>query len=167
MWYLRMRNRNSSPKKLDWRVFLLLLSLAVAGAVIPSRFAVNPTPSLKTTLFLLRNSPGAVGKGDYVVFRLGYTDPYVQDRKLVKRVTCDEGENLVVKGRDYWCNGREYLGRAKERTLKGERLKSFTYSGVIPKGFCFVSGDHKDSYDSRYWGFLAKKDVSALAYPLF
>jgi len=162
-----MRNRNNSPKKFDWKIFLLILSLAIAGAAIPSRFTLNPTPSLGATLFLLKNSPGEVRKGDYVVFRLGQTDLRAPGRQLVKKVTCDEGEMLNARGKEYWCNGNEYLGRAKELSLKGERLDNFTYNGVIPKGFCFVLGDHKDSYDSRYWGFLDKKDVGALAYPLF
>ena len=162
-----MQNRNNSPEKFDWKIFLLVLSLAIAGAVIPSRFTVNPTPSLGATLFLLKNSPEEVRKGDYVVFTLGQTDLRAPGRQLVKKVTCNEGEMLIERGKEYWCNGNEYLGRAKDLSLKGERLDNFAYNGVIPKGFCFVSGDHKDSYDSRYWGFLDKKDVVALAYPLF
>ena len=162
-----MRIRNNSHKRLDWKIFFLVLSLAIAGAVIPSRFTINPTPSLGATLFLLKNSPEAVRKGDYVVFRLKETDRRAPGRQLVKKVTCDEGEILGVKEKEYWCNGDKYLGRAKELSLKGERLDSFSYNGIIPKGFCFVSGYHKDSYDSRYWGFLDKKDVNALAYPLF
>jgi len=161
-----MQNKKIFNKNLNWKVFLLILSLAIAGAVIPSKFTVNPTPSLGTTLFLLKRSPDTVGKKDYVVFRLKETDRRAPGRQLVKQVTCDEGDTLNVMEREYWCNGDEYLGRAKDLDLKGEKLDPFIYNGVIPKGLCFVSGHHKDSYDSRYWGFLNKKDIGALAYPL-
>ena len=162
-----MQSRNNSHRTLDWRVFLLILSLVVAGAVLPSRFTVNPTPSLGATLFLLKRSPETVGKGDHVVFRLKETNRHAPGRQLIKQVTCDEGETLTMREKEYWCNGNEYLGRAKDLSLKGERLDRFVYNGVVPKGFCFVSGHHNDSYDSRYWGFLNKRDVSALAYPVF
>jgi conjugal transfer pilin signal peptidase TrbI len=162
-----MQSRNNSPEKFDLRIFLFVLSLAIAGAVIPSRFTVNLTQSLGATLFLLKRSPDTVGKGDHVVFSLKETDRHVPGGRLIKQVTCDEGETLTVREKDYWCNGNEYLGRAKDLSLKGERLDQFVYNGVVPRGFCFVSGHHNDSYDSRYWGFLNKKDVSALAYPVF
>lgn len=162
-----MQNKSNSPKKYDWTVFLLVLSLAIAGAVIPSRFTVNPTPSLAATLFLLKSSPDTVRKGDYVVFKLKETDRHAPGKQLIKQVTCDQGERLTVKDKEYWCNGNEHLGKAKDLSLKGERLDNFAYNGIIPKGFCFVSGYHKDSYDSRYWGFLNKNDIRALAYPVF
>jgi len=33
-------------------------------------------------------------------------------------------------------------------------MKSFVYDGVIPVGKAFVYGGNKDSFDSRYWGFI-------------
>jgi signal peptidase I/conjugal transfer pilin signal peptidase TrbI len=148
-------------------VLLLILSLIIAGSMIPSRFTVNPTPSLGTKLFFLKRSPDTVSKGDYVVFKMKETDRHAPGKQLVKQVTCDEGDRLTIKENEYWCNGKDSLGKAKDMGLKGERLDPFVYNGIIPKGVCFVSGHHKDSYDSRYWGFLSKKEVNALAYPLF
>jgi signal peptidase I/conjugal transfer pilin signal peptidase TrbI len=31
----------------------------------------------------------------------------------------------------------------------------------------FVMGEHKDSYDSRYFGFVDKSRILARAYPIF
>ena len=143
-----------------------MLSLALAGAQIPGRLTVNPSPSIRHKLFFLVREPARIRKGNYVIFRPKHTDPYIDGKTLIKKVTCDEGERLTEQGKSYFCDG-VYLGRAKDFSLKRERLKNFIYEGVIPKGFCFVSGSNKDSYDSRYWGFLRKKDVEARAYPIF
>ncbi len=66
---------------------------------------------------------------------------------------------------DYFC-GKEYLGRAKDRTFEGAQLSRFEYVGVVPQGKIFVVGDSKDSFDSRYWGFLDKDKIIAKAYPI-
>ena len=51
--------------------------------------------------------------------------------------------------------------------MKGDRLENFVYEGVIGKGLLFVTGDHKDSYDSRYFGFINREQVTAKAFPLW
>ena len=144
-----------------------MLSLALAGGQIPGRLTVNPSPSIRHTLFFVVRHPGRIRKGDYVIFKVEHRDPYINGKTLIKKVTCDEGEMLTEKGKDYFCDGKVYLGKAKDFSLRRERLQNFIYNGIIPTGFCFVSGSNKDSYDSRYWGFLRKKDVEARAYPIF
>lgn len=85
----------------------------------------------------------------------------------MKIIGCDEGEVLTVDANKYfYCNG-EYLVKAKDLSLKGEMLQHFIFNGKIPEGFMFVMGQHKDSYDSRYFGLLEKTRVIAKAYPLF
>ena len=117
--------------------------------------------------FFLVRHPAEIRKGDYVIFRPEHMDSYINGKTLVKKVTCDEGDQLTEKGKEYFCNGSVYLGRAKDFSLKGERLQNFVYNGVIPKGFCFVEGSNINSYDGRYWGFLRKSDIEARAYPIF
>jgi type IV secretory pathway protease TraF len=55
---------------------------------------------------------------------------------------------------------------AKVITLKGATLPMFVFNGKVPDGMLFVSGQHKDSFDSRYWGFLEQRRVEAIATPL-
>ncbi len=141
---------------------LILIALAVSTG----RFSVNVSPSVRPRLFFLAWHPSTIRKGDYVIFRPEHMDPYINGKMLVKKVTCDEGEALTEKGKDYFCDG-VFLGRAKDKSLKGHPLRNFVYNGVVPKGFCFVSGSNVNSYDSRYWGFLRKSDIEARAYPIF
>ena len=149
------------------KVFFLVFLVLFLGGEASGRIAVNLSPSVKPRLFFLVRHPAEIRKGNYVIFRPEHMDPYINGKMLVKKVTCDEGDTLTEKGKEYFCNGTIYLGRAKDFSLKGERLKNFVYNGVIPKGFCFVEGSNINSYDSRYWGFLRKSDIEARAYPVF
>ena len=149
------------------KAFLLVIIVALAGAQVPEHLSWNESDSVKPRLFFLVKAPVQIEKGDYVIFTPKNIDPYINGKTLVKKVTCNEGDTLTKKGKDYFCNGNIFLGKAKDFSLKGERLRNFIYNGIIPKGFCFVSGSDKDSYDSRYWGFLRKNDIEARAYPVF
>ncbi|HUN54934.1 MAG TPA: S26 family signal peptidase [Smithella sp.] len=60
----------------------------------------------------------------------------------------------------------ELVARAKDYSLGEERLKKFEFSGKIPEGNMFLIGDHVDSYDSRYFGFIKTKDIIATLHPL-
>ncbi len=149
------------------KAFFLIFLVLLVGAEASGLVALNLSPSVRPRLFFLVRHPAAIKKGDYVIFRPEHMDPYINGKTLVKKVTCDEGDQLTGKGKEYFCNGDVYLGRAKDFSLKGERLENFVYNGVIPKGFCFVEGSNINSYDSRYWGFLRKSDIEARAYPVF
>lgn len=152
------------------KLFLFFFSLISCGSLIPSRFSVSLTPSLDHRVFYLDRSPDLcdIKKYDYVLFTL--SSRHINDGKpvkAIKQVACDEGEILKVTGNDYFCNDNEYIGKAKDYSLKGEKLEKFLYNGKIPEGYVFVSGRHKDSFDSRYYGFMKKKDITAIAYPLW
>ncbi|MBI5642621.1 MAG: S26 family signal peptidase [Deltaproteobacteria bacterium] len=143
--------------------------VAVAGGLIAwfieSHLLFTLTPSLSHRVYFMGNSKEAE-KNDYVVFSLK-GNRFVKDNdKLLKRVSCAEGDILKTAGKEYFCNGL-YLGAVKDFSLKGDRLENFIYDGVIGRRLLFVTGDHKDSYDSRYFGFIHKDQVMAKAYPLW
>lgn len=163
------------PKQLNldfcnWRLWLAITCLVIAGTLLPYKISVTLTPSLKHRIYWLVRSPDRVGKGDYVLFkhrelttRMGIT----KSEAVMKIVGCDEGEPLTVDAdKKFFCSG-EYLVRAKDLSLKGEPLQHFAFNGYVPKGFMYVVGQHKDSYDSRYMGFVDKNRILAKAYPIF
>ncbi len=150
-------------------VFVAGVALVFATAwFVHRRITVTLTPSLGHSLFYLEDKSGDdIRTGDYVMFRLD--DEITRGLRfdsVTKEVVCAGGERLSVVARDYYCNG-SYLGRAKETSLKGEKVMNFTFNGIIPAGALFVMGRSKDSYDSRYFGFVRVKDVEKIAYPLF
>lgn len=128
-------------------------------------FAFTTSPSLKYTFFYVNVKRKEPRVGDYVAFWLE-PDKIIKERqKSLKEVVCGPGDVLEVKGKDYYCNGR-YLGRAKDRSLKGVPVDNFRWNGVIPQEHYFVMGSHRDSYDSRYYGFVKKEKILGIAKPL-
>jgi len=144
-------------------------ALVAAGMLIPSRFAVSITPSTEHRIFFLKKRPstGDLKKGAYVMLdiRSEYVD-HGTPHLIIKRIACTGGEVLNTVGCSFYCNGRE-IAVAKDLSLKGEDLPRFRYTGEIPSDSVFVTGQHRDSFDSRYFGFLRKTEVKAVAYPLF
>ena len=163
-------------RALNWKVLALLALIGVVGALIPGRFCVTLTPSVKYRLFFLDRDLSQLKSGDYVLFsldvgRLGNLPLPEGVRegetvRAVKRVACAEGETLRLVGRDYFC-AEEPIGRAKERSLKGVSLTPFVHQGPVPAGKVFLAGDHPDSFDSRYFGFVDKKALRAWARPIW
>ena len=159
----QLRNNN-------WRLFLLLTAVAVAGTVIPGRIGIILTPSLAHRLFWVSKGPQHVGRGDYVFFedaQLAQKVGKPEHPNIFKIIRCDEGDTLTVDvGKRFFCNG-EFLGVAKDYSRKEEKMQYFEFNGKIPQGFMFVMGEHKDSYDSRYFGFVDKSRVRAKLYPIY
>jgi len=153
----------------DRRLWILVTVLSLTGYWLCSRVVISLSPSLSHRIFLLDRSGREPRKGDYVIFR--FASPLLEQGKpqsLIKEVTCAAGDTLQVdrQNRFFYCNGK-YLGMAKVITLKGAVLPMFVYGGRIPDGKLFVSGRHRDSFDSRYWGFLDARNVRAIATPIF
>jgi conjugative transfer signal peptidase TraF len=145
--------------------------LLIAGILLPSKFTVTLTPSLEYRVFFLKRffAPAEINRGRYVMFSLPDNFADLVNKKnlpAIKQVVGIEGDSLELLGRNFFCNGRP-IGKAKQYSLKGERIEHFKESTVIPEGKLFVVGHHKDSLDSKYFGFLDKRDVLAIAYPIF
>lgn len=43
------------------------------------------------------------------------------------------------------------------------KVEQFIFNGVIPKDKFFVMGTHPRSFDSRYWGFVDRKDIKGVS----
>lgn len=156
------------PRKVLY-LLLFIGALVFGGINIPSRFSVTITPSLKHRVFFLKNTSNGseIKKDNYVLFNMSTS--YINNGKrfnAIKEVSCVSREYLTVKDKNYFCD-EQFIGHAKDISLRGEPVNNFLFDGHIPEGMIFVTGGHKDSYDSKYFGFLRRKDVKAIAYPIF
>ena len=163
-----------------YKIFIVIILIVIAGAAIPNYFAVTTTPSLNKRIFFIIKSKQIekLKTGDYVMFSLLKSKPesdlppklvrMIKDDgedSEIKKIGCAAGEELKNIGNEFYCKNK-LIAKAKEYSLGGERLKKFEFSGTIPEGNMFLVGDHIDSYDSRYFGFIKVKDIIATVYPL-
>jgi signal peptidase I len=153
-------------------------TLLVGDMLVANRLAVGPRiPGSE------RHLPGyaTLRRGDVVVF-----DPHHEpDMKLVKRLMGLPGDTLEMRSGVVWLNG-EALNEPYVRrgTVPDESSSQFSWQRqylvagadsvayrptretwgpiVVPTAHYFMLGDNRDdSYDSRYWGFLATWRVEA------
>jgi signal peptidase I/conjugal transfer pilin signal peptidase TrbI len=149
-------------------VLCLLLSAGLAW-FLTEHVLVTTTPSLSQRVFWRSYDQAGIAtvkRGDYVIFDQYLPEPRKETRSVIKRVACGPGDTLSVKDDYYYCNG-QYLGMAKHKTIMGSTLTPFVYNGVVPKGSVFALGDHKDSYDCRYYGFKDISKLNARAWAIF
>lgn len=139
------------------------------GTLIPAHLSFTMTKSLKYRLFWLNNATAKtdVKKGDYVMYEI--STKYVNEGKpvkVIKEVVCIPGDELSVDSKkNYYCNGK-YIGTAKDTAMTGEKVDNFRYTGTVPEGSYFVMGHIKDSFDSKYYGFIQRSRIEKIAYPI-
>jgi len=172
--------KNNMPKWLKLKIFIVIALIVIGGTAIPNYFAVTITPSLNKRIFFIVKSKQIekLKNGDYVMFSLLKSKsendlPAKLVRMIkakgenseIKKIGCVAGEELKNIGNEFYCKNK-LIAKAKEYSLDGERLKKFEFYGKIPEGNMFLVGDHVDSYDSRYFGFIKAEDIIATLYPL-
>ena len=107
------------PRNKRVLTIMVAVVMGLTAWFIESHLLFTLTPSLSHRVYFMGKAK-EVGKNDYVVFSLK-GDRVAKDKdKLLKRVSCAEGDVLKLKtyGKEYFCNA-EFLGTAKDFSLKG------------------------------------------------
>jgi signal peptidase I len=117
---------------------------------------------------------------------------WYEKKNIVKRVIGMPGEKVEIKDKKVYINDqlfqknyeqyvdynvipREYSHIQWDKTL-ADTIETYRVTGSrdnfgpvwVPKGKYFVMGDNRDqSADSRYWGFLDRKDITGTPYLIF
>jgi signal peptidase I len=84
--------------------------------------------------------------------------PLEPEKALVKRVIAAQGDQVRIVGGRVFRNGL-----AVDDQFVAQEYRSYDDWGpqVIPQGYYFVMGDHRNnSYDSRQWGFVPKRYIT-------
>ena len=96
---------------------------------------------------------------DVVVFKF----PLDPKKDYIKRVIGLPGDKVEIINKVVYINGKPlkepYVQHTDPHIIpRGVQPRDNYGPVVVPKGHYFVMGDNRDSsYDSRYWGFVARK----------
>jgi len=145
------------------KAIALTLCFALPGYFILDNMLITTTGSLEYRYFWKTDK--APETGDYLMFTFNHPLVSDDDMTVTKKITCTQGSFLEVKQRIFYCDGRP-LGMAKEFSLSGDRLPLFAWNGVIPEGKAFLTGQHPDSFDSKYWGFFDLRQTYQVLFPM-
>lgn len=139
---------------LSWGKVKLLWAL-LAGVIVVGglgyakerwAFGLNMTESLPHWAFIVDDHRMPV-RGDMAMFEVP-NNPYYQGQPFVKRVAGIAGDRVENRDGRIFIAG-EFVGEAKPEARDGRPLEAIQ-DIVIPEGYVFMLGTHRDSYDSRY-----------------
>lgn len=108
-------------------------------------------------------------KGDIIVFQY----PVDPDKDFIKRVVGVEGDEIIIRNKMVYINGREVItsqAAYKDTVVMPKELSPRDNFGpvTVPKGSFFVMGDNRDSsLDSRFWGFVPFVNVKGKAFIIY
>lgn len=159
--------------KLDRRVGAALIILGSvlafkASADFSSRYKIgfNKTNSLSHWGFIIDRSNRSIERDALIEFLVPDNDYYPHGASFVKRVTGVPGDVVERRHNEVFVNGR-FVGIAKGYDQNGKPVEAGPV-GEIPPGHVFVTGDHKDSLDSRYAviGFISTNRILGVGEPI-
>ncbi len=193
----KLKNHQPERKKSIFREYAESIIIAILLALLIRAFVVQafkiPSGSMKPTLqigdHILVNKfiygiklrvpftainytliPVSSPKRNDVVVFIYPVDP---SKDFIKRVVGLPGDTVQVKDKKVYINNQPMVdphGVHSDQMIipESEQPRDNTPPIIVPPNKIFVMGDNRDeSYDSRYWGFVDRKDIIGEAFIIY
>lgn len=140
----------------------MIPTLLIGDHILVNKFIYGTKIPLTDKKILVWRSPE---KGDIIVFKY----PENREKDFIKRVVATGGDVIEEKDKVIYVNGKaliEPYTQHFDRSIRFGGMDPRDNFGpvAVPKDKLFVMGDNRDqSYDSRYWGFVDRKDIRGKA----
>jgi signal peptidase I len=141
-------------------------TLLIGDHILVNKFIYGvKLPFLRTTLIPIKEPK----RGDIVVFRF----PEDPEKDFIKRVIGLPGDEITIKNKKVYVNNQPLnhdYGIYLDPHIIPTGLQPRDNYGPkkVPEDSLFVMGDNRDhSYDSRFWGFVKKKEVKGKAFIIY
>lgn len=82
---------------------------------------------------------------------------------FLKKIAALPGDNVIVDKNGISVNGK----LIKNTKALSSKARHFEFKGKVPKDSYLVYTDHKEGYDSRYFGFILKDEITHKIRPVF
>lgn len=141
-------------------------TLQVGDHILVNKFIYGVRLPVTNTTIIPVSEPE---KGDIIVFEY----PVEPDKDFIKRVVGVPGDNVEIRDKKVYVNGRQVDNYPVKHTgkgiLSGAVNKRDNFGPVsVPEDAYFVLGDNRDhSYDSRFWGFVKEEAVKGEAFIIY
>lgn len=126
----------------------------------------NPTPSLKTGFYLITNIK-EIKKGETVTIKYPKSIEnivfpsrfyYREVKGFMKNVEGVPGDLVETKNQKVYINGI-LKGNISTTDSKGRGLPQSNINKILEKDEYYLMGEAENSFDSRYWGTVRKKEI--------
>ncbi|MBI5203596.1 MAG: signal peptidase I [Nitrospirae bacterium] len=144
----------------------MIPTLVIGDHILVNKFLYGTKIPFSETMVLEFTKPE---KGDIIVFKY----PEDPSRDFIKRVVAVEGDVVESKNKAIYVNGKqtsEPYTQHTDNSIRPMGIEPRDNFGplIVPKNKFFVMGDNRDqSYDSRYWGYVDRKDIKGKALILY
>ena len=144
----------------------MIPTLVIGDHILVNKFLYGTRIPFSETMVLEFTKPE---KGAIIVFKY----PEDPTRDFIKRVVAVEGDVVESKNKAIYVNGKqtsEPYTQHTDNSIRPMGIEPRDNFGplIVPRNKFFVMGDNRDqSYDSRYWGYVDRKDIKGKALILY
>lgn len=143
----------------------MIPTLLIGDHILVNKFLYGIQIPFSDKKILLFREPQ---KGEIIVFKY----PENPKKDFIKRVIATGGDTIEERNKVVYVNGQPIMERYAHHydpivRSDADRRDSFGRI-LVPQDKLFVMGDNRDhSYDSRFWGFVDKKEVKGKAFIIY